>query len=283
MKIYNLFIFFILIASSSSKLNLFRPFALNRQTKAINEQINTKTNDQSKDQLKDQQSDEKLNQTQSIESNQLVTNSTKTDEEEHQSLGQLISRAISRAINEIELELENRINHEVNEIPFELDQQTKTDEGQKKNEIKAKQQVNDQTNNSSFIKKDEFNKLNVSSIGINNISNDNSTKQDLIANFKISSNLMNSTKIDTSSNKIDTNNSISSLTKSKSTIEPIKVSNELAVREMTRLRSVLRTFGTIWDHIKDAFDELAESVVSRTATVILNAAFDRLSSLLFGI
>lgn len=59
-------------------------------------------------------------------------------------------------------------------------------------------------------------------------------------------------------------------------------SNELIPRHLHDLHSTFRTFDTIVDFLINAFDELAEAILSRGAALVINSLFDRASLFLLG-
>ena len=313
-----LFIVLLLINHSSCKLNLFRPFAIVRQAKSATAALDLQPAEPSKlASTSERQS--VVEQPSPTESNDQPTNKQPSDEEqsapsnshllddEQLSLCQFLSRKISQAINEIEMKLEDQLmNNKVNESQFEIEhgllsgiespaaaEQRKAKHG----EPVRPATVGSATEIGSSASEINENQLDVkteaASIGGSfGPHNNESSTASSTAGSRTNSKMTGSAGRTDDPAFARTDNWRSATTSNSTSTPPLgtpmdhalgEATNELSVKELTGLRSLFRTFGSVLDFLINAFDEFAEAIVSRSATLLINSFFDRASLFLLGI
>lgn len=209
-----------------------------------------------------------------------------------QSIGKTISQTISRLVDEIEIELENQIENHLNQGRNESElNENRTnpmaDSNDASNQLSGKKASSDlpanhhdhATTMSSISEidssSDRLSSTASSTISFGTSTNklSTSTSSDNMRSFTVSSN--DATTFETPTNSTSTND------------RTTEVSNEVSIAKLNQLRLAFRTFGSIFEFIfelvTDVFDEFAEGIISRTATLILNAIFDKATQTFIGI
>jgi len=206
----------------------------------------------------------KSNENQGDEAIKLVnkmSNESEIKSSSEQSIGNTIGRTISRIVDEIEIELENQLETHV--------AHSKNESELLNNEAQLKDDLNSPVRH-----------------------HDHATTMSPISEFRVASeiNLATEGSQDASITNVTTSDkSVNSQTPSPSTMNSTSertlryLSNDVSTRDLSQLRSAFRTFGSIFDFLTQAFDEFAEAIISRTATMIINVFFDRMSKTFFGI
>ena len=290
-----LFTALILINLSSCRLNLFRPFASSRQVKSaaaadlepdkLIKLQPTNENQQPFEQVNQTKPDARLNEQ---SSDGPSAQSFQPDDEQELSLGQFLSRKISQAINEIEMKLEDQlINNKVNESQFEnpdalLSELQSAEHREPVRPVDTASEI--KSSNSS---------IDGSQLAVKTVEASSSGSPDA---HKKSNNESTSTetsraadsegRIDKStSGRADNSTSTPTSVTSVASVDRAlgEATTELSIKELSRLRSTFRTFSTILDFLINVFDEFAEAIVSRAATLLINSFFDRASLFLLGI
>ena len=271
MKSGSLFLFtvFILINLSSGKLNLFRPFAAGRRVKSAGADSDLEPDKLSKLQpIEEQQSAEQPNRTKPAEQ------SNKEPADDMQlSLGQFLSRKISQAINEIEMKLEDQLmSNNVNESQFASpDAPNELEPAAAERQAAAEHREPVRPAGAGNEIGSSNGEIDGNQLASNNESNSTESS-------KVTSRPDESTFDRTTSNSTSTPPSVTTVDRALG-----EATTELSVKELTGLRSTFRTFSAIIDFFTTIFDEFAEAIVSRAATLLINSFFDRASLFLLGI
>lgn len=310
-----LFIVLLLINLSSCKLNLFRPFATVRQAKSATaddlptEPSKLANRPQSSIGQPTSESNDQPADKQPSDDEQSAPSDSPLLDDEHLSFGQFLSRKISQAINEIEMKLEDQLmNSKVNESQIESEhglsigiespaaEQRKAQHGEPVRPVGGGTEIGSsasEINGTQLAAKaasvgDSFGLHNNESSTASNTASDtaSSTASSSRPNSKVISNSDDPAQMD-NWRSAATSNSTSTLLNGAPADRALgalgDATNELSVKELTGLRSLFRTFGSMLDFMANAFDEFAEAIVSRSATLLINSFFDRASLFLLGI
>lgn len=281
MRLFFLFLLTILINTSSCRLNLFRPFALTRQVKSTNE-LNEKqdASNNSKSTDRSSQKSEKMS-IDHLSTDHLVNDQESNEKVEHLSFGRAISQTISRIVNEIEIELENQIENHISQSK---------DESLKNN---TEHQTELPVANSNIKRFDVKSNGTDSNEESSPVRHGHATTMNSILTSELPGKKLNDSKLLTKPSRFLSSTSSTSIISSpapdkllSSSFSNQKLKNnstELTIKSLSGLRSKFRTFGSIFDFIVKAFDEFAEALISRTATLIINSFFDKVAETFLGI
>ena len=282
-----LFTVLILINLSSCKLNLFRPFASGRLVKSAAADSDLEPDKLPKLQpAKEQQPavEQPTGDRPNEPSNEEQSNSLQLDDEQL-SLGQFLSRKISQAINEIEMKLEDQLmNNNVNESQFEhsdglLSELAPTERpvAEHHEPVRPASVGSEIGSAAGEIDGNQLAVKTEAASSSDSRNNESSSTESKVTGTTYDDRPAEST-FDEANNSTSTALSVASVDRALGV-----ATNELSVGELTRLRSAFRTFGSILDFLVNVFDEFAEAIVSRSATLLINSFFDRTSMFLLGI